>query len=387
MNRRITAILMSLILIVVLAAPTLTAMAAKPEAGAKIAIKTPSKAEIQAMNSLSLEARMSAKDLTTVKVDASMVEKSLSERMQPMEATMDRPMQISGGKAAAGADAAAKKSFPDQWSAKTMATPEMTSLMQAQADLAEPMGTNGVFTTYYGNLYTAMYNNAPWRATGKLYFQNPAGSWGVCSASVISPNDIIVTAAHCVYNTDTNQWNKTFVFVPAERNGAAPYGKYNYSQVVVLTNWQAAASYNAGIRYDVALLRLRVNGAGQRVTYYTGFLGRSINNGYTMSVTEIGYPSNLPGAAKFTWIGHAESWSAGVDIYAFGSNMGSGASGSPVMKTYAPYQTGANNYVIGVQSGSSPSATAPTYNVAARFSSYNIVPLCTPSSVISWIGC
>jgi V8-like Glu-specific endopeptidase len=221
-----------------------------------------------------------------------------------------------------------------------------------------------------------MWKEFPWKATGKLYFCTPSGCGASCSASVISGNNIIVTAAHCVYDTDVNRWYSNWVFVPSERNGSAPYGTFSWTGARVLTAWINASSYNAGIRYDVALIRLGNNSSGRSVTYYTGYLGRSWNYDYVQNIAEIGYPSNLSQGNLYTYVGHAETYSGGTDLLRYGSNMGYGASGSPLLRVYAPYQSGANNYVNAVQSGSSPNGSNPTNNVAPRFSGYNIVPLC-----------
>eukprot|EP01036_Dinobryon_divergens_P044469 gene44469-59339_t len=73
----------------------------------------------------------------------------------------------------------------------------MASAAIAALGFAGPArATADIFTQYQetGN------GNTP-RAIGKL-FTNA----GTCSASVISGNNIIVTAAHCCYNRSTDNW-------------------------------------------------------------------------------------------------------------------------------------------------------------------------------------
>ena len=45
---------------------------------------------------------------------------------------------------------------------------------------------------------------------------------GTCSASVISGNNIIVTAAHCCWNRSNNTWIGGWSFAPGYNNGQAP---------------------------------------------------------------------------------------------------------------------------------------------------------------------
>jgi len=105
--------------------------------------------------------------------------------------------------ALANANKLAKQQFPDAWKGNGV---------KGEPDSNAPTGTPGIFDAYYANYWSQMWQYSPWKATGKLFFN--AGS---CSASVISGQNIIVTAAHCVYNTDSNYWYNNWVFSPAYR--------------------------------------------------------------------------------------------------------------------------------------------------------------------------
>ena len=92
---------------------------------------------------------------------------------------------------------------------------------------------------------------------------------------MISPNNIIVTAAHCLYDTENNSWMDGWTFVPADRAGAAPYGTFPWTSARVLNNWINASGTDR--RYDIAVIALGNNSAGRPVTFYSGWLGRSWN--------------------------------------------------------------------------------------------------------------
>ncbi|HEU4324999.1 MAG TPA: trypsin-like serine protease [Roseiflexaceae bacterium] len=278
---------------------------------------------------------------------------------------------VPGGAPQAGAQQAAREQFPEEW----RLLEELAGATPQAEPLAGPVpfGTAGVYTSYLGNFYTQMHTAYPYVAVGKLYV---GGGW--CSASVISPNNIIVTAAHCVYNTDTNTWLTGWVFVPADRNGAAPYGSFPWSSATVLGGWTGAADSLAGRAFDVALIRLGNNSVGNPVTAYTGWLGRAWDGSYVQNLHAIGYPSNL-NSGRYTYICTAESFYQAADILGMGCNMMHGSSGGPWILGFTPYAA-SGNWVYSVVSGGLFGPTWGNTFYGPRFSSSNIVPLCTTFS-------
>ncbi len=61
-----------------------------------------------------------------------------------------------------------------------------------------------------------MWKRKPDITVGKLF-----SNAGYCSASVIGPSTI-VTAAHCLFDTNTNQGYNDFSFCPAAKNSNCP---------------------------------------------------------------------------------------------------------------------------------------------------------------------
>ncbi|AVR95757.1 trypsin-like serine peptidase [Pseudoduganella armeniaca] len=226
-------------------------------------------------------------------------------------------------------------------------------------------GTPDVYTQYQetGN------SNTP-RAIGKLFSNS-----GTCSASVISGNNIIVTAAHCCYNRSSNAWVYGWSFAPAYNSGSAPYGMFPWTSARVPVSW----INNGDTASDICLITLGNNTAGRPVTYYTGWLGRSWDWGTVQNHHALGYPGNLGGgqtlqACTSESFG-ASSTCGGAAILNMGCSMTYGSSGGPWIRQY---RTGnyVNSVVHGYQSSTCTGTFGQTFN-GARFTSSNIVPLCT----------
>lgn len=283
------------------------------------------------------------------------------------------PAVESGGAAAPGAAALARSHFPDAWS-ELEALDRLIDNGELEPDTSATSvakGTAGVFTRYSGNINTQMWQFSPWNKIGKLYFTVPGAGNSYCTANVISRNNIIVTAAHCLY-TRGRGWHTNFRFVPADRAGVAPYGVYGWLSAGIMTNWITVG----GRRWDVGMVRLSNNlGTGIPVSSYVGWLGRTWNQGYVQNLHSIGYASNF--STQYTHICTAESFNGGLDVLAKGCDMTYGSSGGGWLLQYHPYSSATNrNIVNGVTSGPYPGGFGTTF-VGPRFSSANFVPLCS----------
>jgi hypothetical protein len=281
----------------------------------------------------------------------------------------------------AGANAKAKRDFADQWQI-IEELDRMAEKGLLPDELADPakdggatfaddggidFGTADIYTAYSANRWTQMWKAFPWKAMGKLLIDGG----GYCTAQVISPKNLIVTAAHCVYN---GGWYSGWTFVPAERFGAAPYGQYRWVSATILPNWITTG----GRRYDVALIKLANNPTtGLPATSYVGHLGWRSNFPYVRNLTSFGYASNL--STQYTSACAAESYFAGcqgTDVLVKGCNMTFGSSGGGWVDVYKPFESGSNNYVEGVVSGPSCTGTFGNTFVGPRFSSANLGVLC-----------
>ncbi|TYT25126.1 hypothetical protein FZO89_01910 [Luteimonas viscosa] len=273
-----------------------------------------------------------------------------------------------GGAALPFAEYLARQQFGEAWrKIETM----QDDALQGAKDAGEKDGAHHPYIRYPGNFYTFQWTAAPWNKIGKLYFTTPSGGSSYCTANVASGNSVLVTAAHCVY-TRGQGFNRNFVFVPADRYGVAPYGRYGWQSATVLNEW----INNGGRRWDVAVIRLAGEATtGQPVTNYVGWLGRSWDWGYSQSIYSHGYASNL--STQYTHICAGQSYSSsweGTDVLVQGCDMTYGSSGGGWLRNYTPNSHG-GNHVNGVVSGPHIGDFGNSY-VGPRFSSANIVPLC-----------
>ncbi|MEV5374841.1 serine protease [Streptomyces nondiastaticus] len=101
--------------------------------------------------------------------------------------------------------------------------------------------------------------SAPSPAVGPLFYTGQGAPGHGCSASVVhSPKgDLVVTAAHCVYQ---DGFRTDIAFVPGYRDGVAPYGVWVPASVDIDPEWAADRDPD----HDVAFLRVRRPGADTR---------------------------------------------------------------------------------------------------------------------------
>lgn len=273
------------------------------------------------------------------------------------------------GKPQPGADSEAQKLFPQEWEGLQ----KLNSLEQLDDDDQSVLGTKDVFTQYCENC-SALNPNYPQVAIGKLFTTS-----GTCSASVVSPNNVIVTAAHCCYNRSAGKWIGGWRFAPAYRDGFAPFGLFNWASATVLNRW-----INTGDRQsDVCLIKLANNAQGNPVTRFTGWLGRSWNFGTIQVHHAVGYPGNI-GSGNKKELCVSESFSpssgcGGATVLNTGCSMTFGASGGPWIRSYRNGNW-VNSVVSGYDSSSCTGSFGMTFN-GPRFTTGNIVTLCNA------IGC
>jgi V8-like Glu-specific endopeptidase len=271
-------------------------------------------------------------------------------------------------------------------------------ISEEEGDIEGPepdeFGTSNLpFSTARADLSTGTTNTQyPYRASGKLYFQDANNHTFVCSASMIK-RGLVVTAAHCVANYGQSQYYHNWHFFPGYRRGAAPYGNWTVYQAWVKTAYYNGTDnchvYGVVCPDDVAVLLLNPqNGTyvGTRTGWYGfGYNGFGFTRGLT-HVTQIGYPVCLDNGTRMERNdsqGFVSSVNSSNTV--IGSLMCGGSSGGPWLNNFGvrPALTGQingsafkSNVVVGVTSWGSTNQSVKQQG-ASPFTSGNIVSLVT----------
>ncbi len=199
----------------------------------------------------------------------------------------------------------------------------------------------------------------PYRAAGKFFFTTPSGpSW--CTAGVINQR-VIATAGHCVHRGfgGVAGFYTNFLFVPAFRNGAAPYQAWNWAFVVVTGTWSAGGGGvpNAA---DYAMLEVQdrvIGGAVRRLGNVVGWFGwqtLSLSRNHT---TKLGYPQNLDSGNMMHQELSGNFRNTSPNNVEYGSHSRGGSSGGPWVQNFGAASVGqigglnpGSNRVVGVTS-------------------------------------
>lgn len=236
------------------------------------------------------------------------------------------------------------------------------------------LGTQNVGDNTFLNRDTTLWFSYPWQTIGKLLITTAGGGDTFCSASVISGNSIVVTAAHCCFDRGAGQFNRNFTFAPAMRETTAPFGMFGWRSARVLRAWATGG----GRANDVCVISLNPRGDGQPVSSVVGWLGRSWNHDPTQHHFAFGYPGAIA-EGQYKYECSAESFANCGDgqVLGMGCNMTGGSSGGPWLRVFKKFEAGSANFVNGVVSGydECTGTFGQSFN-GPRFTSNNIVPLC-----------
>lgn len=278
----------------------------------------------------------------------------------------------------ADADRAARQAYPAEWSAREERAGAGMATLAGSEPLA-PTGSSQVYTHYIVNQAAPLWKQFPFKAMGRLSFTTPNGT-NFCSATSISANSVIVTAAHCLFDSTTNTWYSNAVFTPAFRNTSGPYGTFPAQNCWILnsyTNLTGTYAINTWAPHDVAVCKMNKNSAGKTLAAAVGWLGLTWNNNYNVHVHNTGYPffdynnNSIPNAGKYLHTCIAETFQQTAELLGMGCNRGPGFSGGAWVVGLSPFV--ATGWVNSVNSG----LFFGTQNFyGARFNSNNIVPLC-----------
>jgi V8-like Glu-specific endopeptidase len=220
-------------------------------------------------------------------------------------------------------------------------------------DSVEPhnVGTAGAHYTSSRVMPKPSEKKYPWKPAGRLFFNTPLGpSW--CTAAAIGAR-ILVTAGHCVHsgNGAPSGWYSDWVFVPAYRSGAAPFGSWGWASVTVTGTWYSggggvpnAADY-AMILVPDQLVGTRLKRIGD-VLGWLGWQTLSLSANHT---TQLGYPGNFDSGEIQHQITSGAFRNAAPNNVEYGSDSRGGSSGGPWIQNFSELAAGQAG--IGLNSG------------------------------------
>ncbi|HEY8082611.1 MAG TPA: hypothetical protein VIE64_03500 [Solirubrobacterales bacterium] len=136
-------------------------------------------------------------------------------------------------------------------------------------------------------------------AYGKVFFTSNSGVNYVCSGTAIaSANESVVwTAGHCV-NEGPGAFYKNFLFVPAYRDGAAPYGKFAGSTLLTTSSWRASGEWGV----DVGAAIVGTNGSGKTLSNVVNEAALTFKAPRNQAYRIYGYPAAKKFSGQRMWV-------------------------------------------------------------------------------------
>ncbi|MCG6493499.1 serine protease [Kitasatospora sp. A2-31] len=192
---------------------------------------------------------------------------------------------------------------------------------------------------------------------GAVFTRNADGDH-FCTASVVDSAglDLIVTAAHCVWDPKLGQ-RSDLVFVPGYRDGETPSGVWPLLSVTVDQAWKDGGDPDVDVAFAVVQAR-----NGQQVQQVLGANRLGIDRGYRLPVKITGYPgtSEVPITCSNT-----TSEQSPTQLRIDCPDWTGGTSGSPWVTDFDPdTRTGT---VVGVIGGHEEGGNTPDTSYSSYF--------------------
>jgi hypothetical protein len=181
---------------------------------------------------------------------------------------------------------------------------------------------------------------------GRLYYDTPVGG-KVCTATVVDIN-LVLTAAHCVWDRATDTQHTNFRFVPKKMGASEPFGAWTRGRAILWNGYRLQGLYSK----DYAFIKFQPSSRGNLSTN-VGTSSILANAPLNSNLYNLGYP--ISGAFQkyggnyiwFCYSPYGGSYSdAGGYIIRMGCMGNGGVSGGP----WFHYYNGSWNYVASVNS-------------------------------------
>jgi V8-like Glu-specific endopeptidase len=169
--------------------------------------------------------------------------------------------------------------------------------------------------------------------TGKVFF-TLGGTDYVCSGSstTAANQSLVQTAGHCL-NEGPGSFATRFTFVPAYRDGSAPYGQFAATNLYTSSQWANGGDLN----YDIGYAKVGTSG-GRTLTAAVGAQGVGFNLARGATMYAFGYPAASPyNGERLAWcngVVAADTWGGSSD-QGMVCNMTGGSSGGPWFISYS----------------------------------------------------
>lgn len=175
----------------------------------------------------------------------------------------------------------------------------------------------------------------PYRAHGRVFFSVVAGSlpgdYSCSGTALASANDSVVwTAGHCVFDRESGGgFARNWIFIPAYRDGVAPFGKWVAERLAAPRAWTESGSP----KRDLGAAVVGEDPGGRALTELVGGRGIGFNQPREQFYESFGYPAQPPfdGEREFRcsspFAGTDDPGGPGPDASAIGCDMTGGASG------------------------------------------------------------
>ena len=180
-----------------------------------------------------------------------------------------------------------------------------------------------------GGLYAG--GGAVVRTTGRLFFTLGGASYTCSGSSVRAKNENLVqTAGHCV-NQGPGAYAKNVIFVPAYKDGKAPYGRWSATRIATTTQWRTAGD----LTYDVGYVKVKPKKKSLADTVGAQGIGFNLPRGGTVDV--FGYPAErqYDGSRLATCRGQQVQDRRGSGDQGVVCNLSGGTSGGPWLAKFS----------------------------------------------------
>ena len=196
---------------------------------------------------------------------------------------------------------------------------------------------------------------------GALFATDDEGDDGhFCSASVVaSPHgDMVLTAAHCIYDPTEGDYDTDIVFIPDYHDGQAPYGVWTPSSLIVDPRWISDSDPDL----DFGFLVVHQNGNDRTLQSETGANQLGTDMSFDLPVQITGYPDGASEPVTCaTESTQADTYQLQFDCDGFPN----GTSGSPWVTNVNP-ATGLGT-VVGVIGGYEEGGDTPEVSYSSYF--------------------